>query len=69
MTEQQKIQMKDMQHTGTLPRRSKQRGHAMLEGALVVIPFFAFFLVTFVAFWSQTRNSERGMRVSLRDTR
>ena len=44
MTEQQNIQMKDMQHAGTLPRRSKQRGHAMLEGALVVIPFFAFFL-------------------------
>ena len=29
---------------GPTPRRRKQRGHALLEGTLVMIPFFAFFL-------------------------
>jgi hypothetical protein len=28
----------------SLPPRTRQRGHALLEGTLVMIPFFAFFL-------------------------
>lgn len=37
-------QMRDETPAGPVPRRRKQRGHVMLEGTLVMIPFFAFFL-------------------------
>lgn len=33
-----------MQPAGPVARRRRQRGHVMLEGTLVMLPFFAFFL-------------------------